>query len=164
MVQGPHWIHPSRNAQVPLLFLLLEIIFSRYLSIELGRRVFLFFYHEYILLNSEILFVDFPFYLIICLVNRPLKVLRAFYIFSAMWLIGRYAIFPFYGTNKHACYEQEETKSTLPAAESSSRISFYKKIFQGKTFLFQMRFYRDEFDLRRYQKRVMQFPRAQIIV
>eukprot|EP01137_Pigoraptor_chileana_P008192 Opistho-2@54679 len=30
-------------------------------------------------------------------VHRPLKAIRAFYIFSAMWLMGRYALFSFYG-------------------------------------------------------------------
>lgn len=50
--------------------------------------------------------------------HRPLKVLRTFYLFSAMWLIGRYAIFPFYGT-KQAYYEQDEVRPD-PAQPSSS--------------------------------------------
>lgn len=40
--------------------------------------------------------------------HRPLKVLRTFFIFSAIWLVGRYAIFPFYGI-KSVNKEQDES-------------------------------------------------------
>lgn len=54
--------------------------------------------------------------------HRPLKVLRTFYIFSAMWLIGRYAIFPFYGP-KQMYYAQEEMREEVTSSASSSSSS-----------------------------------------
>jgi len=58
--------------------------------------------------------------------HRPLKVLRAFYIFSALWLIGRYAIFPFYGTPKQICHEEPKASPSSPSPISEPSASHIK--------------------------------------
>eukprot|EP00026_Physarum_polycephalum_P006339 Phypoly_transcript_06381.p1 GENE.Phypoly_transcript_06381~~Phypoly_transcript_06381.p1 ORF type:complete len:508 (+),score=90.42 Phypoly_transcript_06381:219-1742(+) len=53
--------------------------------------------------------------------HRPLKVLRAFYIFSSIWLIGRYAIFPFYGAKQ--VDDAPPSSSSLSTSTSASASS-----------------------------------------